>query len=501
MTTAYLHGVRVIEQTAGVRPLRTIPTAVVGIVGTAPGAATQAAATLSTGSADADNALTFSAINPGSGGNAITVHLRDPQANLADLAVSVSGSAITVNLETDAAGAVTSLASEVLAAIEASAAASALVSVADTGASDGSGVVVPSIKPAALAGGRDEAFPLNTPVLIPGDRLQAADLGTTGTLPPALDAIFDQAAPYIVVVRVAEGIDTAATRTNIIGGTVSGQHTGLKALLDAESNLGIRPRILGIPGHDTAEVTAELLGVADTLRAFVYASCDGAADSAAAIAHRAKFGSRRLMLIWPEFTGWNSATSTTDTLLAVSRALGLRAKIDLEQGWHKTLSNVPVNGVTGISKSVSWALQDESTTANLLNANEVTTLIQRDGLRFWGSRTASIEPLYAFESAVRTGDVLADTIAEGLFAFIDRPLNATLMNDILETVKAKGRWLVAQGYLVGFDAWISADRNTAETLADGQLHLDYEFTPVPPLEQLNLYQTITASYLASLVSA
>jgi hypothetical protein len=33
---------------------------------------------------------------------------------------------------------------------------------------------------------------------------------------------------------------------------------------------------------------------------------------------------------------------------ATARALGLRAKIDEQTGWHKSLSNVGVNGVTGI---------------------------------------------------------------------------------------------------------------------------------------------------------
>ena len=35
-------------------------------------------------------------------------------------------------------------------------------------------------------------FPLNTPVLIAGSRTLAAKLGETGTLPQALDSIFDQ---------------------------------------------------------------------------------------------------------------------------------------------------------------------------------------------------------------------------------------------------------------------------------------------------------------------
>ena len=55
--------------------------------------------------------------------------------------------------------------------------------------------------------------------------------------------------------------------------------------------------------------------------------------------------------------------------------LGLRAKIDNDTGWHKTLSNVGVNEVTGISASVFWDLQEKGADADLLNEAGVTTLI------------------------------------------------------------------------------------------------------------------------------
>ena len=44
----------------------------------------------------------------------------------------------------------------------------------------------------------EQRFPLNTPVLIAGSRLEAAKLGTTGTLPMAIDGIFDQAGALVV---------------------------------------------------------------------------------------------------------------------------------------------------------------------------------------------------------------------------------------------------------------------------------------------------------------
>ncbi len=80
----------------------------------------------------------------------------------------------------------------------------------------------------------------------------------------------------------------------------------------------------------------------------------------------------------------------TNIAWATARALGLRAKIDQETGWHKTLSYVGVNGVTGVSASVSWDLQEKVTDANLLNQAGVTTLIRNDGFKFWGKRRPTI---------------------------------------------------------------------------------------------------------------
>jgi hypothetical protein len=93
-----------------------------------------------------DNGLTFTAVAFGASGNAIAVAYVDPETEDAGLAVVVSGDDIVVSLATDENGAITSTAADVLAAVEASTAASALVTVAidagDTGdGDDGSGVV------------------------------------------------------------------------------------------------------------------------------------------------------------------------------------------------------------------------------------------------------------------------------------------------------------------------------------------------------------------------
>ncbi|EGT5684010.1 phage tail sheath protein [Cronobacter turicensis] len=350
-------------------------------------------------------------------------------------------------------------------------------------------------------------FPLNVPVLITNVQSAIAKAGKKGTLAAALQAIADQAKPVTVVVRVAEGTGEseealAQTVSNIIGGTdENGQLTGMKALLTAEAVTGVKPRILGVPGFDTLEVAVALASVCQKLRAFAYVSAWGCKTISDVIAYRKNFGQRELMLLWPDFIAWNTTTSASDTAFATARALGLRARIDQETGWHKTLSNVAVNGVTGISASVFWDLQEPGTDADLLNQAGVTTLIRKDGFRFWGNRCCSDDPLFLFENYTRTAQVLADTIAEAHMWAMDKPVTPTLIRDIVDGINAKFRELKTAGYIVDAQCWVDESANDKESLKAGKLMLDYDYTPVPPLDNLTLRQRITDKYLANLVSS
>lgn len=344
-------------------------------------------------------------------------------------------------------------------------------------------------------------FPLNTPVLITNTQAAVAKAGTNGTLKTALQAMANQANSICVVVRVAAAEDEAAQTANVIGTVdATGKYTGAKALLLAKAKLGVQPRIIGAPGLDTQAVATELATIAKKLRAFAYVYAWGCKTKEEVVAYRDAFAARELMVIWPNFVAFNVDTAQTETVPAVAVAMGLRAKIDNEIGWHKTLSNVAVNGVTGIDTDVTWDLQDPATDAGYLNSNEITTLIQHDGFRFWGSRTCSDDPLFAFENYTRTAQIMADTIAEAHMWAIDKPMHGSLVNDMLEGIKAKQREWTRLGYLMGGDAWYDPELNSKDTLKAGKLYIDYDYTPVPPLEDLTFRQRITDSYLADFAS-
>ncbi|MBH3135119.1 phage tail sheath protein [Serratia marcescens] len=345
-------------------------------------------------------------------------------------------------------------------------------------------------------------FPLDTPVLITDVLAAFGKAGKKGTLAASLRAIAEQAKPVTVVVRVATGKDAAETTSNIIGGAnAEGRYTGMKALLSAQAELGVKPRILGVPGLDSLEVATALAGICQQLRAFGYISAYGCKTVQEAIKYRDNFSQRELMLIWPDFVSWNTTANQSDIAYATARALGLRAKIDTETGWHKTLSNVGVNGVTGITASVFWDLQAPGTDADLLNQACVTTLIRKDGFKLWGSRTCSDDPLFLFENYTRTAQVLADTMAEAHLWAVDRPVTPTLVRDMIDGINAKFRELKSARLIIDGTCWYDESANTKETLKAGKLFIDYDYTPVPPLEDLTLRQRITDRYLATFAAS
>lgn len=121
-------------------------------------------------------------------------------------------------------------------------------------------------------------FPLNTPVLIAGSRREAAGLDTLGTgegtLPAAIDSIFDQCGAVIIVVRVEEGATDAETLANILGGVNAGNgnYEGVHAFLGAKSAVGFSPKILSAPGFTHKRVQGGVTAITVTTQGADYTS-------------------------------------------------------------------------------------------------------------------------------------------------------------------------------------------------------------------------------------
>lgn len=499
MSDQFLHGVEVVELDYGARPISTVRSSVIGLIGTAPDAQAQATASL-TLSAAANTALTYMAVAPGAAGNAISVRYRAPSANSSPLLVSVSGKAITVSLATSAAGAVTTTAAQALAAINGNAAASALVTIAHANASTGAGVLAASVAQ-ALSGGADDAFPLNTPVLIAGSRLEAASLGASGTLPAAIDGIFDQAGAMVVVVRVEDDADPDQVKSNIIGGVSPvGQYLGMQAFLAAKSVVKVQPKLLIAPGYTNDQaVVSEMIGIADRLRAIIIADGPNTTDQDA-ISYRENFGSARVYLVDPWAKVWDTDANAEALQPASARVAGMIARSDNDRGYWWSPSNTEMYGISGTARAVDFVLGDPNSRANFLNENEVATIIHEDGYRLWGNRTCSSDPKWAFLSVRRIGDMVNESLLLAHLWAVDRNITKTYVEDVLDGVNAYLRHLKAIGAILGGNAWADPALNTQDQVSQGIVYFDFDFTPPYPAERIVFRSRLVNDYIEEVFS-
>lgn len=347
----------------------------------------------------------------------------------------------------------------------------------------------------------ETAFPLDKPVLIAGSQQEAALLGDTGTLPQAMDAIFDQVGAVVVVVRVADDALPANQTANIIGGVdaVTGQYTGMQAWLGAQSVVGFQPRILIAPGFSNQQAVAtEMISLADKMRAFAYLDGPNTND-ADAQNYVGNFGSKRAMVIDPWVRAFDTLSASEVVRPGSAVAAGLRAKVDLNNGFWWSMSNQTINGILGTVRPVDFKMGEPTSRANLLNENHVTTIIREDGLRMWGSRTTNkIDTKWAFENVVRTGDIIADSIQQGLMWAVDRPINAKFLEDVVLSVNNYIRYLVKIGALIGGECWVS-ETNSPDQMAQGKVFFEYDFTVPAPAEQIGITSINVSDYYAGIL--
>jgi phage tail sheath protein FI len=346
------------------------------------------------------------------------------------------------------------------------------------------------------------AFPLNEPVLVFGPR-QAAKLGADGTLPAAMDDIYDQGGALTVVVRIEEGADLAATLTNAVGDAA--QMTGAHAFLAAEAKVKLTPRIICAPGLTSVRpggaanpLAAELAGILPRLRAVAFV--DGPSTTYAdAIAYREDFGSDRIMVTDPHVLVWDAASGSPVARPASARFAGVQSRLDNERGFWWSVSNQPLAGVTGIARPVSFGLSDTNSEANQLNEHEVSTVIHRDGFRTWGNRSTTADPMWAFLSVRRTADMIYESVEEAFLWAMDRPISANLIEDIAESVNLYLGHLKTVGAILGGKAWLDPELNTKDQLMAGKLFIDFDIEPPAPMEHLIFRAHREAGYYEELV--
>lgn len=279
----------------------------------------------------------------------------------------------------------------------------------------------------------------------------------------------------ITVTNAGQGYTTAPT-VNIAGGNGTG---------------GAATASVGVAAN---AVVSELLGIANRLRAVIIADGPNTND-ADAIAYRGDFGSKRVYVVDPKVLVLDE-DGTTITDWSSPRVAGLIARIDNERGFWWSPSNQEIYGIQGTARTIDFVLGDASSRANLLNENEVATIIRQDGFRLWGNRTCSSDQKWAFLCVVRTADIINDSLLRAHLWAVDRGITKQYVNDVIEGVNAYLRNLVGLGAILGGTCWADPDLNTADQIADGKVYFDFDFTPVYPAEHIIFRSQLTNDYIS-----
>jgi len=461
MAEQFLHGAEVIELDGGVRPIQTVKSSVIGLIGTAPkgevnvptiisGSLTEAVNVFGTGVGTIPDAL--AAIFDQTGALVVVINVLDPATHT----VAVAAAEYTFDTTTDT--------------LTLPDAYNSLVVVQDQA------LLV------TYAVGTD--YTINT------------DTGVVTRV--ATGAI---ASGAVVSIAYNRPDPTAIVDADIIGGVDAGtgNYTGQQAFLAAESIAKVVPKILVAPGYShNLAVTSDILGILDRLKAVAIADGPNTID-AEAVTYRANFGSSRLYLIDPWAKVYDTATDANIDMPASARVAGIIAKSDNERGFWWSPSNREMYGIVGTTRPVDFALWDSNSRANLLNDNDIATIIQKDGYRLWGNRTCSNDPKWAFLSVRRTADMINESLLRAHMWAVDRNITKTYIEDVLEGVNAYLRTLKELGAILGGSAWADPELNTPTNIAAGKVYFDFDFTPPYPAEHITFRSRLVNDYIEEVI--
>jgi len=468
MTTSFLHGVEVLQIDTGARPIQTIRSSVIGLIGTAP---------------DAD-AQKFPLNTP------VLVARRGEMAGLGEAGTLQSA----LDLIYDQAGAVV-----VVVRVEEEANENATIDNV-RGGIDGATGAYEGVH-AFLAAENAVGFAPRI-LIAPGFTHQRTSNGVLSI------AVQTQGSGYTTApaVTISGGGGSGATAVAVLGtGANAGKvisititnpgkgYTTAPTIAIAAPPSGGVQAVAGTVTRGTvrSEVLAEMVGIAQRLRAVIIADGPNTTD-AAAIQIGDDFGSDRIYVVDP----WVLVDGSS--IPASSAVAGLINKVDNERGFWWSPSNNELNGIEGTARAIDFALGDTTSRANLLNEQKIATIIREQGFRLWGNRTLAADPKYAFLSVRRTADMINESILRGHLWAVDRCITATYLEEVQESVREYLRSLKARGAILGGDVWVDPELNTPTSISNGQVFFDFDFTPPFPAERLTFRSHLVNTYITDL---
>ena len=476
MAANYLHGVETIELKKGPVPVQVVKSAVVGLVGIAPKGSKNTLTLVQ----NVQDAAQFGSELPG---------FNIPQA-LAAIFAQGAGTVLVVNTFDSTTN---------VAAVTAEALTVSTVGKTKT--------AYPPVKDFVL-----KKTVSGTPSTIAADKYTIDDYGNIVITDTTL--LTDINAGTAVMSCDYKKLDGATVNSAQIIGTIdgSGNCSGVKCFTQAFTLFGMNPKILIAPGYSTvAAVATEMISAAGKYRGVALLDAPAGTTVAAAIAGRGPLGtvggfatsSDRAVLCFPMVKAYDAYSDASQDRPLSQFLAGVIAATDNNEGYWISPSNKEIKGIVGTERTITWAVNDAQTDANLLNEKGILTLAlgYGTGIRVWGNRSAAFPTVTSpnnFVCVRRTADILHESLELAMLQFIDRPINPATIDSIRESVKAFMRTLVMRGAIIDGDCTYDPAKNSDTELAAGHLTFDINFMPPTPAERITFESYIDISLLSQL---
>lgn len=349
-----------------------------------------------------------------------------------------------------------------------------------------------------------------------------AAFGTKGTIPEALKAIrlHDTAngGALVFVVKV-KGADEEITGTDIVGAiTETGERSGLKLFETAQNKYGFEPMVYIVPRYSAlAAVKQELVAITEKTEAMAYIDTPDGWGVNQAIESRGNAGEFATLkegqkLLFPHALIPNpdydpDAEKPVERYLSVpisAYAAGLRAKVDLLEGWHVSSSNHAYTGIEGTDVAITFGLSDQTCEANLLNAAGITTVVNMfgNGIVEWGNYTTGFPGTTTpevFECVRRSRMIMKRSITMACARFIDvKQVKQADIDLVRNMVNQYYNKLVAEGKIVAGQCFFDKAKNPITELAQGHVTFSNEWTPAVPMQRMTFDHKIDLNKLSTI---
>lgn len=318
----------------------------------------------------------------------------------------------------------------------------------------------------------------------------------TGLLADAVAGINAQLGPLntgadVVVTRVAEGVDVAATAANIVA--------ALADASDVPSDVNMTPRLIWAGRtawradlDTTSPVVAALHAACSALLAVAVVDVDDT-SSANAIDARETMSSERMLPIGVAARVYEGVNLVTRPM--GPRIVGLMMRVDNEHGGKPfdPIANRAIYGLAGLSRDIPFSLTDGSTEGQAMLEANVSIVVHGEvgvdgavadgGALFIGTDNATTGELWQQIHQVRGADYLTVKMMRITREFLGLKVTADMVEAWLNSIKFMLRDHKAAGDILGSEVKFLADKNSPEQIRLGRLLVNAGIEPAPAFKR------------------